>query len=67
MSKRLQGSKVMRQSGADTLITEEPNWSRPDLWGGWPVMAVSTRNNNYPLGEQVTVVHGCIIFLILFA
>ena len=19
------------------------NWSRPDLWGGWPVMAVSTR------------------------
>ena len=19
------------------------NWSRPDLWGGWPAMAVSTR------------------------
>jgi len=25
MSKRLQGSKVMRQSGVDTLITEEPD------------------------------------------
>jgi len=24
MSKRLRGSKVMRQSGVDTLITEEP-------------------------------------------
>jgi len=25
MSNRLQGSKVMRQSGVDTLITEEPD------------------------------------------
>jgi hypothetical protein len=25
MSKRLQGSKVMRQGGVDTLITEEPD------------------------------------------
>ena len=25
MSKRLQGSKVMRQRGVDTLITEEPD------------------------------------------
>ena len=35
----LRGCNVMRQRGADTLITEEPddsNRSRPDLWGAWP-------------------------------
>ena len=49
MSKRLQGSKVMRQSGVVTLITEEPDdrIGHVRICGGdGSVMAVSTRKSD---------------------
>ncbi len=46
MSRCLRGSTAMRQSGVETLITEEPDDRIGPVrlcGGGWPVMAVSTR------------------------
>ena len=38
--------QVLRQSGAETLVTAEPDafiWARPGLWGAWRTTAGSTR------------------------